>query len=285
METYIVLVIAAVIIFLGFIGELVFRKTNIPDVIWLILFGIVIGPVLNMISPDVVETFAPIFTTFTLIFILFEGALNINIREIFKGMYSGSMLAFVNFIMSVIVTSGIAYMFGMELIPSLLLGTVLGGTSSAVVIPIVRRLNISKSASTSLVLESAISDVLCIIGVVTIIQVIELGQLQVAEVLHGVLSNFVLALFIGGVGGYLWVRILSKISSYTKSFIITIAVMLLFYGFTEFIGSNGAIACFAFGVVMGNSKKILTVLNKNTTGSMKSSQFFFYSEIGFKIAS
>jgi len=285
MDIYVLFALAGVIIFLGFIGEMVFKKTNVPDVIWLILFGVVLGPILKVVAPGDIEIIAPVFTTFALIFILFEGALSLKFKELFSSMYSSSMLAIIGFFASVIISAGISLAFGFGLIQSIILGAVIGGTSSAVVIPIVKKLKVDKKTATALTIESALSDVLCIVGTVSIIQIYVIGTIQVSNLISGILSSFVVALFIGAVGGYLWLLILRKLSQYTKSYMITIAFMLLVYSFTQFIQSNGAIACLAFGIILGNSGKVLKSVNKKNkvTSAIKEPERFFYAEISFVV--
>ena len=37
---------------IGFLGERLFKKTGIPDVIPIMILGLLVGPVLNLINPD-----------------------------------------------------------------------------------------------------------------------------------------------------------------------------------------------------------------------------------------
>lgn len=45
-----ILAAVGIIILLGFLSDLIFTKTSIPDVIWLILIGLLIGPIFHFIS-------------------------------------------------------------------------------------------------------------------------------------------------------------------------------------------------------------------------------------------
>jgi len=284
MEVFTLFVIAGVIIFLGFIGEIVFKKTNIPDVIWLILFGIALKAILGQYDPAAIDQIAPFFTTFALIFILFEGALNLRLNQLFKGMYGGASLAIINFLVTIVVVTVVAWISGLGLVGGLILGAILGGTSSAVVVPIVKRLKISKETSTSLTLESAISDVLCIVTTIAIVEVVKAGGLQVSGFVGGLLYTFIVAIVIGLVAGVIWLALLKKLAQYTKSYMITIAFMLLLFGLAEFLNTNGAIACLAFGIILGNSSKVLSMFNKeegSSENTIKNSERFFYAEISF----
>ena len=46
----VILLAAGIVIFLGVTGEAFFKKTGIPDVAFLMVLGVIIGPVLGIIS-------------------------------------------------------------------------------------------------------------------------------------------------------------------------------------------------------------------------------------------
>ena len=86
MEIISVLTIISGIIILGFLSEFIFKKTNIPDVLFLIIVGIIIGSGLKWIKAEEFGFGAELFTTFALIFILFQGAINLDFRTIMKNL-------------------------------------------------------------------------------------------------------------------------------------------------------------------------------------------------------
>ena len=53
------LLTVAAIFLVGVIGENYFEKTNVPDVIWLILAGVIVGPVLGWVERDLLNQVAP----------------------------------------------------------------------------------------------------------------------------------------------------------------------------------------------------------------------------------
>lgn len=284
MEIVIIFLIAAVIMGLGVLGDYVFRKTNIPDVFWLILFGILLASFFPEDTKSV-EYIAPLFTTFALIFILFEGALNLNINKLFKGMVKSSILSIVNFLGTVIVVSVIFYFTDLGLINGIILGSIIGGTSSAVVVPLAQRLKISKLASTTLLLESALTDVLCIVFALSFIEVAKLGSLNIYSIAGNIFYTFAIATIIGIVFAFIWVLLLKMIMKHSKSYIISIAALLVVYATAELLNSNGAIACLSFGIILGNSSNIfkktrLRSLSFNPN-KISNGEKFFYNEISF----
>ncbi|MBU0757184.1 MAG: cation:proton antiporter [Nanoarchaeota archaeon] len=291
MALFVLFGIAGLIIFIGFLGELIFKSTNIPDVIWLMLVGIV----LNIFSKDIAsqpafQSVAPIFTTFALLFILFEGAMNINIKQFIKGIVGGVNITVFSFVLSSLAAAFFMMLFlKWRFIESLLLGSIIGGTSSAIVIPIIKKISLGSHATTVLTIESAISDVLCIVGSITIIDILVFQTLQVPSVFEKLLYSFIVAGVLGTLAGLFWIRFQKFIQQFSKSYMTTIAYLLIVYSFVEYIKSNGAIACLFFGLIYGNSKKIEKLLPMGDTNGPQSvvspSAKFFYSEISFFVKS
>ena len=135
-------------------------------------------------------------------------------------------------------------------------GFILGGTSSAVVIPIVKGLDCSESTTSILTLESAITDVLCIIGTVGIATGIA-GEAAVNTeklVQHAALS-FALALVFGIAAGVVWSFILGFMRRVDSAMFTTLAYAMVIYGSAEMMGISGAIAALSLGITMGNVGK------------------------------
>lgn len=279
-----VFLVIAGILFIGFLGEIVFERTKIPDVIWLLFIGILLGSVLKWATAATFADVAPYFTTFALIFLLFEAGINIDIKKFLKSAPQGLKLSILSFIFSFIIIFLLGLLLQKGVLLSLLLGAILAGISSAVVIPIIRNLNISGQTQLSLFFDSAFSDVLCILGVVTIIEIFTASSVTGVSVLNRLLSSFLIAILVGMVFAFAWNRyFITKIKSHPK--ILTLAIMLVVYAITEIINANGAIACLVFGLVLGNTKKIADVFSskKDQKSLITKSGKEFYSEIAFFI--
>ena len=76
-----------------------------------------------------------------------------------------------------------------------------------------------------------------------------------------------------------------RMSENDLNYIATIAFLLILYGVIEYTGGSGAMAAFAFGLVLGNSKKVFSALQKERKNLMTHSRRFFYSEISFFLKS
>ena len=129
-----VLLALSLVIFFGYFAELIYKKFKVPDVLLLVILGFVIGPYgFGYISAEQFATFAPVFTTFTLLFLLFDGALNIDLVSLAKGIYYGASVTLFNFLVSSAVITGVMYWFGYKLVVAIMTGFILGGVSSSVV--------------------------------------------------------------------------------------------------------------------------------------------------------
>lgn len=293
MEVVIVFAILSIIVFLGYFSELMFKKTKIPDVLLLIIVGIIIGTVLDWIDADQFGFGSELFATFALIFLLFQGSLSLDFRVLIRSLNQTLKLTIFNFFLTVIGVGVVAYFLGYDIYLSLLIGMILGGTSSAVVIPLVNSVEIKEKYGTILTLESAISDVLCIIGSITVLEIITTGQVVASNIFKSILSSFSLALIVGLVVGLIWISLLYNYEALIHSYLLTVAVVMGLYAFVEspFVESSGAIAALAFGLVMGNSKSIHEYFKKDRKVESQNlvknillpSTRSFYSEISFFI--
>ena len=78
MDTSLVFAVVAGIIVIGFAGEFFFKKTGIPIFIFLILIGIILGPILNLFPrASLISVLAP-FAELTLLMVLFYGGLGLK---------------------------------------------------------------------------------------------------------------------------------------------------------------------------------------------------------------
>ncbi|MEM2250368.1 MAG: cation:proton antiporter, partial [Candidatus Bathyarchaeia archaeon] len=142
----------------------------------------------------------------------------------------------------------------------ILLGTILGGSSSIVVISLASKIGISEKCSTILSLESALTDILCIVFSLTMIEVILGSAVEPIAIGQAIASKFSIGVVLGIFFGLLWLSILKRIVKAPYAYILTLAVVLLAYAVSETLGGSGALCCLLFGIVLGNEKEIYRML-------------------------
>ncbi|MEW5902996.1 MAG: cation:proton antiporter [Pseudomonadota bacterium] len=250
-----ILVIGLMVFFAHFLS-LQFSRTNIPDVLVLMVIGIVIGPLLGIVEPADFGKIGSLLATIALVVILFESGTSLDLDVLGQSLGTTGLLTFACFILTaaLVCAIGIATL-GLELMPALLLGLILGGTSSAVVIPMVSALKLAEKPATVLVLESALTDVLCIVGVFAMLQILTQGDVAAGKVVGSVLAALVFAAVFGVVGGIGWLMVLGKVRDFPNTISSTLAYVFIVYGATEALGFSGAIAALALGITLTNYQK------------------------------
>jgi len=249
------------ILFFGFFAEFVFKKTGVPDILFLLLLGFVIGPhVLKYVQPESLAPFAPLFTTFALLFLIFDGAFNIDLASFAKGLGKSLGITLFNFSLSAAIVAAIMLLFRFDLLMSLLTGFILGGVSSAFVIPIIKQLNLKGETYLILTLESALTDVFCIVFALTTIEIIKVQAFSLKVLGTTLASLFAVAGLIGIISGIFWIIIVIKFFRHHRSYMMTIAYVIAVYVLTEFLNGNGAIAVLFLGLVLRNSRQLTLIL-------------------------
>ena len=162
--------IAALIFFIGILMILghilseVFTRTKIPDLLFLLIIGLALGPVLGLVTPEMFGILGPIFSTISLIVILFEGGLYLRIEAIKSTFGQCSRLTLLNFCGAICITTFVVLIVaGTYPLTAFMLAIIVAGTSPSVVIPLIRQLGLKETSQTILSIESALTDVLSIV--------------------------------------------------------------------------------------------------------------------------
>jgi cell volume regulation protein A len=296
--------VAGVIIILGFLGEEFFNRTSIPDSILLLLFGVILGPIFHLFPQDQLLAITPYFAALALIIILFDGGLNMDIREAFRNSPRALVLAITGWILNVLVTALICkYILGWRLLNGLLLGSIVGGGSSIIVIALVRKLKVPEKIETVLSLESILTDVMCTVGAFTVINIL-LQEVEAAEAvaegaaaaavstgidMGAALGSVGIAFSVGilvGLGfGVAWLVLLERIKGKPNAYMLTLAMLFLTFIVATNLGGNGALSALFFGLMIGNSRHIARLFKFRTTISIDDNVRGFHSQISFLIRS
>jgi len=249
--------IIGLLIFTAHLFSEIFSRKRIPDVLFLIIIGLLIGPVFHWISPESLGNAGSLFSGITLVTILFESGTQLRFSAL-KDSFKGALkLTALNFILSAIAIWLVGWLV-LEIDPvvSMMLGCILGGTASAVVIPIVRQLRLSEKPAIMLILEAAIGNVFSIVLALALMQAIKSRHVEFGAILGDIFSSFILATFMGLIGAIFWALILDQVRNIKYSILTTPAFVFIIYGINEWMGFSGAIAALAFGIGLANIDSI-----------------------------
>ena len=257
----IILLAAGVVIFLGVAGEAFFKKTGIPDVAFLMILGVIIGPVLGIIQPEAVIQVVPYFAALALIIIMFDGGLNLDIKHVVKTAHFSFTLAIFGFILSVLIISVAAhYALGWLWLESILLGSIVGGSSSAIVFGLVRNIKISEKIKSMLSFESALTDILATIVAFILFEAVLIGHFDL-QTLEETLGRAVIVGLVLGFGvGIPWMYVSSKLGNAQHGYMLTLGILFVLFFLANSFGESGALTALVFGLMLGNKNHLAKIL-------------------------
>lgn len=235
----------------------IFSRKRIPDVLLLMFIGIIIGPLLKIVDAEKLSTIGSVFGQLTLVILLFESGTELSFKTLADSIKDTVTLTIVNFIFTFVAIGLLGWLvLGMNPGISFMLGAALGGSSSAVAIPLVKQISIGEKSKTILILESAFSAILCIVVTLAIFESYKYGEIRVGIIFGQVFSSFLLASFIGVIGSIFWSMVLDKVRTINNSIFTTPAFVFIIYGINELLGYSGIISALAFGIGLANMETI-----------------------------
>ena len=231
----------------------IFSKKRIPDVLMLMFIGIIIGPLLKWVDADKLSSIGNVFGQLTLVTLLFESGTELSFRTLADSIKNTITLTIVNFFVTFVAIGTLGWLvLGMNPGISFMLGAALGGSSSAVAIPLVKQISIGEKSKTILILESAFSAILCIVVALAIFESYKYGEFRIGIIFGQVFSSFLLASLIGLLGSIFWSLVLDKVRTINNSIFTTPAFVFIIYGINELLGYSGIISALAFGIGLAN---------------------------------
>ena len=264
-----------------------FSKRRIPDVLFLMAIGILLGPVLGWVTPDTLGEFGSIFASLTLLFILVDSGFDMHIDDLRHYLLGMVQVTVSSFIISMAVVAVVAhYMAALEWPTAILVGSMVAGTGAAIVIPMIKQMKVSAHSRTVLTLESALSGVLCIVVALALMEGFKIEHIKFLPMFGNVIASFTMSVIIGVIGGMLWAGLLSRVRRLQNSMFLTPAFMFVVYGITDSLGFSGAISALAFGIVLGNASYfdipfLRLILRNNNMQSLRDNEKSFFKEIVF----
>ena len=257
----VILLAAGVVIFLGVAGEAFFKKTGIPDVAFLMVLGVIIGPVLGIIQPEAVIEVVPYFAALALIIIMFDGGLNLDIKHLIKTAHFSVTLAVLGFILSVvIITLAAHYALGWIWLESILLAAIVGGSSSAIVFGLVRNIKISEEVKSMLSFESALTDILAMIAAFILFEAVLIGHFDLQTLQETLGRAIVVGLVLGFGVGIPWMYVSTKFGNAQHAYMLTLGILFVLFFLANSFGESGALTALVFGLMLGNKRHLSRVL-------------------------
>ena len=282
---------------LAFVANRLSRRTRVPDVLVLLVCGIVLGPVLHWINaarfPQVIRGVG----TLALILILFAAGLELDLRRARKQFVSGTVLAVLSYGLTMAgVELFCAHVLKMPRMAALLVAASLACMSGSIVLPILDQLDLRHDLKTTLVIEASFGDGLGALVVGVLLGMVGGGAASTTSggaILGGVVAQFVfrfvLAFVIAVVAGFLWARLLPHISNKQFWQVLTFAAVLIVYSGTHAVGGSELFAVMVFGATLASligPESFLHEFEFEVISTDKGDQIHsFHSELAFLVRS
>ncbi len=275
-------------IVIGFATLLLFERTRISQVIPLMLFGFLLGPALGVldVSPtSMIVEVLPFMATLALIVLLFDGGMEFDIFTMARAITKSMLFTLMVFVLSIAAVSIFCVLvLDWSITEGALLGAIVGGVSSAVVIAMVERTGVKKETKSMLTLESTLTDALCIVTALILVRLIIAGQApEAGAVLNLFLSQMSIAIVLGLLGACIWIAIVERFVLHSYAYMLMMALVFIVYAITEGAEASGGIAVFMFGVVLGNARKLGRVTQMHWENPISRMMRLFQDEVTFFI--
>ncbi len=254
-----VLIAIAMIIVIGYVAKAIFNRTKIPEALILIGIGVLLVPILHLLSDQYVNALrssAAIIGDVALVIIMFNGGKIIGFdHELFKDKI-GLMLGILDSLVPMIIIAIVMQLlFNWPLIDGALLGAILGETSTVIIIPMLRKFKMQERMYNSLVLETTLNSVFAILFFILLLSFANGEPFSIGAFATLTIDYISVAIAFGLVFGFAWLAIQNYIKG-AKEYLATIAMAIFLFGIVDLFNGAGAIAVLIFAIILGNYRPI-----------------------------
>jgi len=256
-----ILLIGSILLLISIIAGKTTSKLGVPTLIFFLVVGILAGSEgiggIHFANAELAQLIGIV----ALNFILFSGGLDTNWKVIKPVLWRGVMLSTVGVLLTAFSVGIFVHLaFGFTLPEGILLGAIVSATDAAAVFSILRNKGIGLKGYLRpvLELESGSNDPMAYFLTISLTSIVASNNFDMAELAVSFLKEFI----IGGALGFLMGRaslwLINNIKLETEGLypVLTIALAMLTYSATHFIGGNGFLAIYISAIVLGNSNFI-----------------------------
>ena len=228
-----------------------------PSILFLLLIGIIVGPVLGVFDPDLVlgELMFP-FISLGVAIILFEGSLTLEFDEIKQHGTVVQMLVSVGVLITIAIVALSTYLlFDVDPLIALLFGALVCVTGPTVIMPLLRSVRPNKTISNILKWEGIIIDPIGAIAVVLVYEYIISGGEASSILLFA--KIVVLATALGMAGAWLLAFLMRRhmVPEFLRNVFTLAFVLVLFSVSNHLEHESGLLTVTVLGVALANWPK------------------------------
>lgn len=223
-----------------------------------------------------------------LVFIMFYGGFGTNWKMAKPVAKQSILMSTFGVIITSLLTGVFCYfILNTSLLEGLLIGSIVGSTDAASVFTILRsqKLNLKSEIASLLEVESGSNDPIAYMMTLSIVMIMSSGLSW--SIVPMILKQIIFGILLGAVLAKATVFIIRRANFELEGFysIFIIAIAILAYALSEFIGGNGYLSVYIAGIILGNSKiphkKSLVVFFDGISWIMQIMLFFMLGLLSF----
>ncbi len=253
-----ILLTAAVLLLLSIVASKASARLGIPALLLFLLIGMLAGSEglgdIYFDDPRLAQSLGVV----ALSFILFSGGVDTRWSRVRPALQSALILSTLGvFITALLIGGFAALLLGFSLYEGLLLGAIVSSTDAAATFAVLRSRSVALRGQIEplLELESGSNDPMAVFLTIGVISLLINPAASIASLIPMFLLQMTLGVIFGFGTGKIATFVINHIRlEYDGLYpVLTLSLVLLTYGVTEFVGGNGFLAVYITGLVLGNS--------------------------------
>jgi len=196
-------------------------------------------------------------------FLLFAGAIHIDINLLKKESDEIFMFSTIGVLVSTFIVAGlfyfIAHLFGLSIgfLPCLLFGALISPTDPIAVLGILKSAKIPPTLEMKISGESLFNDGVAVVVFISIAEIIStgIGNIAIMQIAWLFLKEAVGGIMFGVILGYIGFWVLRSIDNYIVEVLITLAIVMGGYFLADHLHISGPLAMVVAGIITGNKSR------------------------------
>jgi len=230
---------------------------RLPAIVILIAAGVVLGPLTGLVELDTSSEQLTELIGLGVAIILFEGGMDLKLAELKKAGRGVGRLVVLGVPITWLLTATAAHwLLGMSWPVALVTGAILVVTGPTVIQPLLRQARLNDQSASLLKWEGIVNDPIGVLLAVLTFQYFTLAGETVGETILALGSALLVAVLLGGVGGWLVGRVYQRggVPEHLKPPLLMVLVLLVHTLSNQVQHEAGLLSVTLMGMVLGNMK-------------------------------
>ncbi len=250
-----IVVLMTLTVLAGIAAQVISLYLRVPSIVLLLLLGIALGPDgINFLHPELLGDGLEVIVSLSVALILFEGGLQLQIRELMKASGSLRNLITLGSVISLLGGSLAAHYLGhFPWKLAFLYSALVIVTGPTVIGPLLKQVQVDRPVAALLEGEGVIIDPLGAIIAVLVLNVLLNGDVDPTTLVAGLFTRITLGAAIGGAGGWLlgWFLRQAELLTSDLKTLVTLAGVWGIYVFAQYSqNESGLGAAVVAGIVL-----------------------------------